>query len=117
MKTFNKMAAQGDLLILAIMALPEGLKPVQAVKGYHVVAHSETGHNHAIAEKPTVSLFSGGDPMVSYLQVLASCDTTETILEHFRKTDTHESLLIPPGFYEIRRQREYTPQGWRRVED
>jgi hypothetical protein len=117
MKIFEKMAAQGDLLIRKIEQLPENLTAIQPDNGYHVVAHSETGHNHAIVDKPNVTLFSGGDPMISYLQVVESCDATETILEHFRTTDTHESLLIPPGFYEIRRQREYTPQGWRRVED
>lgn len=117
MKTFTKMAAQGDLLLRRIDTLPDNCQPVKAENGQYVVAHSETGHNHAIAEAPNVSLFSAGDPMISYLQVLESCDVTETILKHYRTTDTHESLLIPAGVYEVRRQREYTPQGWRRVED
>lgn len=117
MKTFKNQAAQGDLLIRRINALPGGAKPVAAEKGHFVVAHSETGHNHVIAARPNVALFTTGDPMVSYLQVVEATDATETLLEHLRSYDTHETISIPPGVYEVRRQREYTPEGWRRVED
>ena len=44
-------------------------------------------------------------------------DRLTAILEHHRSIDTHEALEIKPGIYEIRRQREYTPQGFRRVAD
>ena len=40
-----------------------------------------------------------------------------TLLEHLRSFDTHETIKLPVGTFEIRRQREYTPEGWRRVED
>lgn len=117
MKTFTKCAAQGDLLIRRIEKMPEGAKPVESEKGLFVVAHSETGHNHVIADRPSVSLYTTGDPMISYLQVIEATDATETLLEHMRNYDTHETIKIEPGNYEIRRQREYTPEGWRRVED
>lgn len=117
MKTFTKCAAQGDLLIRRIEKMPEGAKPVKSEKGLFVVAHSETGHNHVIADRPSVSLYTTGDPMISYLQVIEATDATETLLEHLRNYDTHETIKIEPGNYEIRRQREYTPEGWRRVED
>jgi hypothetical protein len=38
-------------------------------------------------------------------------------LEHLRSFNTHESLVIAPGIYEVRRQKEYTPEGWRRAAD
>lgn len=117
MKTFNNQAAQGDLLIRRIDKLPSGAKQVQSEKGLHVVAHSETGHNHVIEDRPNVALFTTGDPMVSYLQVIEATDETETLLKHLRSYDTHETIKIPTGTFEIRRQREYTPEGWRRVED
>jgi len=117
MKTFKKCAAQGDLLIRRIHALPDGLKPIQPANGHYVVAHSETGHDHIIAEHQNISLFTTDDPMISYLRVVEATDATETILEHLRSFDTHESIAIPPGNYEIRRQREYAPEGWRRIED
>lgn len=117
MKSFTRCAAQGDLLIRRICSIPAEAKPVDAEKGKYVVAHSETGHDHVIAERLNVKLYSSGDPMVSYLQVIEAADAAETLLEHLRTFDTHETISIPPGSYEIRRQREYTPEGWRRVED
>jgi hypothetical protein len=117
MKTFENSAAQGDLMIRRIEGLPAGAKKLASEKGLHVVAHSETGHNHVIADRPGVSLYTTGDPMISYLEVIEATDATETLLEHLRSFDTHETIKIPPGVFEIRRQREYTPEGWRRVED
>jgi len=117
MKTFKNCAAQGDLIIRRIDALPKDAKPVASERGKFVVAHSETGHDHVIKESPNVKLYSTGDPMISYLQVVEAADATEALLEHLRSFDTHETIAIPPGNYEIRRQREYTPEGWRRVED
>jgi len=117
MKTFVNRAAQGDLYIRRIEKLPEGVKRIDAEKGKYVVAHSETGHNHVIAERPNVTLYSSSDPLVSYLQVIEATDEAETLLEHLRSFDTHETIKLPVGTFEIRRQREYTPEGWRRVED
>lgn len=117
MKTFQNQAAQGDLLIRKIDSLPKNCTPLKSENGFFIVAHSETGHNHIIAERPNVALYTTNDPMVSYLQVIEATDATETIIEHLRTFDTHESISIPPGNYEIRRQREYAPEAWRRVED
>jgi hypothetical protein len=41
----------------------------------------------------------------------------DTELKHLRSFDTHESLSIPEGLYRINRQREYTPEGYRRAAD
>jgi hypothetical protein len=38
-------------------------------------------------------------------------------LEHLRDHDTHEPILFEKGTYHVRRQREYTPEGFRKVED
>ncbi len=115
--TFKNRAAQGDLMIRRIDKLPSGLVKATSENGFHLVAHSETGHNHVIADRPNVALYTTGDPMISYLEVIEATDATETLLEHLRSFDTHETIKIPAGIFEIRRQREYTPEGWRRVED
>lgn len=115
--TFKNCAAQGDLLIRRIDTLPANAIPVAAERGTYVVAHSEPGHNHVIAERPNVRLYTTGDPMISYLEVIEATDATETLIEHLRSFDTHEAVAVPIGVFEIRRQREYTPEGWRRVED
>lgn len=117
MKTFKNRADQGDLYFRRIEVIPAAAIQVPAENGTFVVAHSETGHNHVIEARPNVQLFTTGDPMISYLQVIEATDATETLLEHLRGHDTHETIKIAPGNYEIRRQREHTPEGWRRVED
>lgn len=115
--TFKNQCAQGDLMIRRIEKLPDGVKPLKADGGAFIVAHSETGHHHIIAERPNVQVFSTDDPMVSYLEVIEATDATETLLEHLRSFDTHETIKIPPGIFEIRRQREWVPEGWRRIQD
>lgn len=117
MKTFKNQAAQGDLLIRRIEKLPDGVTTVISENGAFIVAHSETGHHHVIADRPNVKLYTLGDPMVSYLEVVEATDATECLLEHLRSFDTHETIRIPTGIFEIRRQREYVLEGWRRVED
>lgn len=117
MKHFKKCAAQGDLLIRRINTIPTQAIRAKSDKGQFVVAHSETGHNHVVAERPHVSYFTTNDPMVSYLQVIEATDAAEVCIEHLRSFDTHESIALAPGNYEVRRQREYTLEGWRKVED
>jgi len=117
MKTFKNCAAQGDLYIRRIDSIPANAKKAPSENGVYVVAHSETMHNHIINDRKNVTLYITDDPMVSYLQVIEATDATETLLEHLRTFDTHETIAIPTGVFEIRRQREYVPDGWRRVED
>jgi len=115
--TFGNQAAQGDLLIRRIGNIPSDAKPVQPEKGEYVVAHSETGHHHVIEARPNVRLFTTDDPMVSYLQVVEAADKVEVLIEHLRSFDTHRAIAVLPGNYEIRRQREYSPKGWKMVAD
>jgi len=117
-KTFDRQAAQGDCLITRVdklpnvNALPEGAEEVVAgADGRLVVAHSETGHHHFI-NKAEARFFKTPDPMVCYLVV----DESATML-HDRSFDTHVPLKIPAGTYKMNRQREYTPDGWRQVQD
>lgn len=117
MRTFKNQAAQGDLLIRRIDAIPHEAMPMKSEKGQFIVAHSETGHHHVIAERPGVQVYTTDDPLVSYLRVIDATEQTEALLEHLRTFDTHETIAIPAGDYELRRQREYTPEGWRRVAD
>lgn len=117
MKTFTKQAAQGDLFISRIDAIPAGLALAKTEGGKFILAHSETGHNHVIEQRPNVRMYATDNPLLSYLEVIEATDQAEAVIEHMRNYDTHESLAVPPGAYEIRRQREYSPEGWRRVQD
>lgn len=114
---FKNCAAQGDLYIRRVDAIPSDAKQALAENGVFIVAHSETGHNHVIAERPNIKMYDTDDPLVSYLEVVEATDAAETLIEHLRSYDTHEALSVPTGIFEIRRQREYVPEGWRRVAD
>jgi len=121
----RRKAAQGDILIRRVAEVPEGATAVDPENdGGYVVAHSETGHHHvALGAKSFFALPNG---MQSYL--VAKGPIT---IEHRRPHDTHEPMqllaeeameaFVDGGegevIWEIRRQREYTPEGLRRVED
>ena len=114
MKTFTDIAFQGDVMIQRINQLPEGLTAAAPEKDGYVIAHSETGHHHVIAARPTVKMYRLPEEIYEAFLVV---EDAPAVLEHHRSFDTHEALSIPPGNYRIRRQREYTPEGYRRAED
>ena len=121
MKThkIKQMAAQGDVLFMKVKEVPKQAKevPVPADRRL-VVAHSETGHHHAIDGFNGRMFQEPGDILTCYLQM--GTDVCDFTVQHHRPYDTHEtlSLLGEPGdVWMVRRQKEHTPEGWRRVED
>lgn len=111
-KHFKNCAAQGDVLLRRIDKLPDNLVPAKPEHGLFVVAHSETGHHHVVKERSAQLLIDQTNQFIAYLKVAQLCE-----LEHLRDFDTHESLALEPGLYEVRRQVEFTPEGWRRAQD
>ena len=113
-------AAQGDVLFRRVSTVPP--KYVRTpVRGAIIVAHSETGHHHSIDATDGVSLFRDpADSLVCYLS-LEGIEYADVV--HHRAWDTHATLRLlggqakEPTIFEVRRQREFTPDGWRRVED
>lgn len=112
MKTFDKVCAQGDILITRIDKLPAGLVLVPPEDGKVIVTHSETGHHHVMLAERTKA-YRLPDSIMDIFLAVEQGDT----LEHLRPHDTHEAIQFPPGIYHVRRQREYVPEGFRRVED
>lgn len=110
----TRPVAQGDILIIPIAAIPSDAKPAKDENGVYVVAHSETGHHHVI-EKPRAEVFEAADDhFIAYVRTLG--DGAE--IQHKRDFHTHETIaLAPNSYYEIRRQREYVPEGFRRAQD
>lgn len=110
---FKKLAAQGDVLFEKIEKLPEGLEPVKAEKGYLIVTHSETGHHHVVLERSAQMLIDKTNSFIAYLNILEPCEIT-----HMRNFDTHRPIAFDKGdIIKVRRQREYTPEGWRKAQD
>lgn len=102
---------QGDVLIEAIGRLPRDLKPLARDNGRVVLAYGEiTGHAHAIADVQAEGLAHERVTEVEFLRVLAEAGVE---LRH----EEHATITLPKGDYRIKRQREYTPFGERRVAD
>lgn len=106
--------AQGDVMLIPVAELPNGHKVVAPEKGAHIVTHSETGHNHIVIDRPGVTMFQDAMDMFRAFLVI---EGEPADLEHLRTTDTHETVRLEPGVWEVRRQREYSPEGWRRAAD
>lgn len=107
MQTFRKNAAQGEISVAKIRKLPAGLTRVAATNGRVIVGHSETGHHHT-ASADCVELFESATAPDG-MRVLYAIVNAPTSLDHDRDFDTHESIALQPGMYEIRIGREYDP--------
>lgn len=112
MKTIKNQGAQGDVLFRRIDEISADAAEQVRKRGQAlVVAHSETGHHHVVrAER--ARLFGAESSLVAYLLAEEPVE-----VEHLRPYDTHETIALSPGKWEIRRQREWVPEGWRRVAD
>ena len=108
------MFRQGDVLLLAVEALPEQAEP-EPRGGRIVLAEGEvTGHAHAIEERDARSYTHEGE------RYLLTKSRAQLIHEE------HAPIDVPPGVYRVIIQREYEPdpirsdtpsQQWRRVVD
>jgi hypothetical protein len=95
---------QGDVLLVPIAAVPEGAKPLHPER--LVIAEGEvTGHVHELVGGE-VELFEGAEAV--FVKIMASPE--------WRHAE-HATQTIEPGIYEVRRQREYTPEAFRQVAD
>lgn len=118
MKTFEKQAAQGDMLFIRLpddWTPPENAEEVKPENGVYIVGHSETGHHHVIDRQSTKSTTMYRLPDSIYDCFLKVEE--QALVEHERPYDTHETIGLKPGNYHVKRQREYTPEGFRRVAD
>ena len=104
LKPASTVWRQGDVFIIAVPSLPEDGR----VERRPVLAEGEaTGHTHRLEDPASGQVFSVGGNL--YLEVLAE---TATIVH-----DEHRPVTLPHGRYEVRIQREYSPQEIRRVVD
>lgn len=103
---------QGDVLLIPVATIPRNTKPVKRENGRVVLAHGEaTGHAHTIVEEGVRLVTS---EQAEQLRTWLLVETAEPVaLTH----QEHDTLLVPPGLYERRIQREYSPEGLRNVTD
>ncbi len=111
------IGAQGEITIVQIDALPEGMetKPVQRVNAGWVISHSESGHHHCL---------TGGNVMERTDNVPAGMQKLYAILEEPASliqdaATPHGEYDLPAGIFEFRISREFDPfaEQARRVAD
>lgn len=111
-KVTGRPCFQGDLCIRRVSEIPPTARKVAGTNGYHILAHSETGHHHVVLERAAQMFIDETNAFIAYLDV-----AEPTTLDHLRSYGTHEQWVLDPGPHKINRQREYTPEGWRRAAD
>lgn len=117
MKSFVKSAAQGEISIRRVDAVPTHVKPLALEAGKFIIGHSETGHHHVMDRKDKTVFESTRAP--DGMRVLYAVLDASSELVHERGHDTHETIAFEPGIYEFRLGREYDPYAElaRRVAD
>lgn len=97
------MYRQGDLLIVRAEGLvTRGAYAREIVDG--VIQEGEaTGHAHRLV---------GGDAWNDRGDTFLVSDGSATLTH-----DEHDTITLPEGSYRVLRQREFTPEGERRVRD
>lgn len=113
MKSFLKIAAQGEITIRRIGDVPlrrerPGYTPLALENGKLVIGHSETGHHHVLSHHAGAEVMVLDKPPEG-MRILRAILENPTSLDHEREHDTHESIGLPPGEYEFRIAREYDP--------
>jgi hypothetical protein len=104
MKKIN-MLRQGDVLLVPVANIPTGGNPRKS----GILAYGEsTGHSHRLAALEAGELYEVGDRL--FLSVTAEGGVS---IQH----QEHAAVQVDKGQYEVRIQREYTPEEIRNVAD
>lgn len=108
----SKVFRQGDVLIVPIETKTRG-KDVRE-KGRTILAHGEaTGHAHEVIG----SKVSFEEVLVDGLDVQRGSRILRVGRTAKLKHQEHTEITIPPGTYQVIRQREYSPESIRNVAD
>lgn len=118
MQSFSFVAAQGEVNIRKIDAVPAGLTPVKPERGFLIIGHSESGHHHGFRDDGGVALMERTRDVPSGMKILyAIIENPSELIQDAQ--NAHEGILHDPGIYEFRISREYNPfsEEARRVAD
>ena len=108
----NWMARQGDILLMPVGQIPAKAEAIECEGERVILAEGEsTGHAHAIVldRESDVTLYTVADEVDRWLRV----QSRPVALRH----EEHSTVILPPGDYVVRRQREYSPEALRMVAD
>ncbi len=100
-----KQFRQGDVLFVQIKQLPGG-KSIKRANG-HILEGEATGHIHRVAVIEQAEVLEIGDSL--FVRV---GDEGVSIVH-----PDHGELVLPAGNFRVQRQREYSPEAIRSVQD
>lgn len=90
----------GEVILMKVKKLPEGLKKVKAKKGSYLLADSETSGNfHLLEEKAGVELYEKDGVLYCKNEV-----PVDVFCAH---KDRHDNITLEPGVWEIDLAQEY----------
>lgn len=111
----TKHYRQGDVLIELISDIPKTAKKQKRSRNV-ILAHGEvTGHHHALETADPTDWWKGEQPTSekpSTLELFVSLRSGGAVTHQ-----EHSRIELPPGNYRVSRQREYSPEEIRNVQD
>jgi hypothetical protein len=108
MKSFSKIAAQGEITIRRVDPVKVEGTPLKPEAGKLIIGHSETGHHHVLEHMRGASV-TVLDHTPDGMRILYAILGEPNKLIHERDHNTHETICLAAGEYEIRIAREYDP--------
>lgn len=95
----SKGLRHGENLLIRVPAMPAtGTKTYKS----YIVGHSETGHHHVLESTKPFDVVIKDDNL--FLELF-----TDAKLVHKKSHDKHNTLIVQPGKYLVRRKHEYDP--------
>jgi len=116
-KSFRVAAAQGEVNVLKINAMPKGLTLVGVKNGVFIIGHSESGNTHVI-NAAGVTVMERTKDVPAGMRMLYAIIERPTELRQNASTP-HETISLDPGIFLFRISREFDPfaEQARRVAD
>lgn len=111
------IGAQGEITIIKIDALPDGIetKPVERCAAGHIISHSENGHHHILTDGEVMERTN--DVPQGMQIIYALLDAPASLVQD--APVPHGGYDLDPGIYMFKISREFDPfaEQIRRVAD
>jgi hypothetical protein len=102
---------QGDICLVPAKKLPKNAKLHTSAKRITIAEGETTGHAHVMVGE-RMELYTVESPTAEAAQQFLNLERTTTFVH-----EEHATVTVPPGVYEVRRQKEYSPLATRTVFD
>ncbi|WP_100504014.1 hypothetical protein [Mycobacteroides abscessus] len=99
MENESKGLRHGENLLVRVPAIPSS--GTKTFKNY-IVGHSETGHHHVLESTNPFDVVIKDNQL--FIELFANAN-----LVHKKQHDKHNTLVVQPGKYLVKRKQEYSP--------